>query len=84
MKRNEKEAVPAIICTSQHVSDLCSSYYKLPQAHLYLPVLLVKKGYALLFIRESVDSLCRDGADVQYMQKPYNFTTNTLKTYLSV
>ena len=26
---------------------------------------------------------CRDGADAQYMQKPYNFTTNTLKAYLS-
>ena len=24
----------------------------------------------------------RDGADAQYMQKPYNFTTNTLKAYL--
>ena len=39
-----------------------------------------------LFIRESVDSLCRDGPDAQYMQfkqKPYNFTTNTLKAYLS-
>ena len=39
-------------------------------------------------IRESVDSLCRDGADVQYnailKQKPYNFTTNTQKAYLSV
>ena len=34
-------------------------------------------------IRESVDSLCRDGADAQYMQKPYNFTTNTLIAYLS-
>ena len=38
-------------------------------------------------VRESVDSLCRDGADAQYMQyfkqKPYNFTTNTLKAYLS-
>ena len=32
-------------------------------------------------IRESVDSLCRDGADVQ--QKPYNFTTSMLKAYLS-
>ena len=28
--------------------------------------------------------LCRDGADAQYLkQKPYNFTTNTLKAYLS-
>ena len=39
-------------------------------------------------IRESVDSLCRDGADAQYMQylteqMSYNFTTNTLKVYLS-
>ena len=38
-------------------------------------------------LRELLDSLCRDGADVQYMQylneKPYNFTTNTLKAYLS-
>ena len=39
-------------------------------------------------IRESVDSLCRDGADAQYMeltlkQKLYNFTTNTQKAYLS-
>ena len=32
----------------------------------------------LLSIRESVDSLCRDGADTQYMQKPYNFATNSL------
>ena len=36
--------------------------------------------------RESVDSQCKDGADVQYMQyfkqKPYNFTTNTLIAYL--
>ena len=43
----------------------------------------------VLLIRESVDSLCRDGADAQYMQylsktEPYNFTTNTLKGYLSV
>ena len=39
------------------------------------------------FIRESVDSLCRDDANVKYMQylkqKPYNFTTNMLKAYLS-
>ena len=40
-------------------------------------------------IRESVDSLCRDGDDAQYMQylikqKPYNFTTNTQKAYLSI
>ena len=43
----------------------------------------------VLLIRESVDSLCRDGADAQYMQylsktEPYNFTTNTLKGYLSI
>ena len=41
-----------------------------------------------LCIRESVDSLCRDGADAQYMQyllqKPYNVTTNTLNAYLSI
>ena len=40
------------------------------------------------FIRESVDSLCRDGARravyAILKQKPYNFTTNTLKAYLSV
>ena len=41
------------------------------------------------YIRESVDSLCRDGADAQYTQylikqKPYNFTTNTQKAYLSI
>ena len=40
------------------------------------------------YIRESVDSLCRDSADAQYMQylkqKPYNFTTNTQKAYLSI
>ena len=41
--------------------------------------------YILQQIRESVDSLCRDGADMQYMQqKPYNFTTNTLKAYLII
>ena len=38
-------------------------------------------------IRESVDSLCRDGADaaiyVILKQKPYNFTTNMQKAYLS-
>ena len=44
--------------------------------------------YLGIIIRESVDSLCRDGADAQYMQyfnkqKPYNSTTNTLKAYLS-
>ena len=36
----------------------------------------------LAVIRESVDSLCRDGADAIYAilkQKPYNFTTNALK-----
>ena len=40
----------------------------------------------MLLIRESVDSVCWDGADVQYLikQKPYKFTTNTLKAYLSV
>ena len=33
-------------------------------------------------IRESVDSLCRNGANAQYMQKQklYNFTTNMLKS----
>ena len=40
-----------------------------------------------MYIRESVDSLCRDGADAQYMQylkhKQYNFTTNALNGYLS-
>ena len=41
--------------------------------------------YILQQIRDSVDSLCRDGADVQYMQqKPYIFTTNTLKAYLII
>ena len=49
--------------------------------------MFVPKGDVTLTIRESVDSLCRDGADAQYMQyfkqKPYNFTTNTLKAYLS-
>ena len=34
-------------------------------------------------IRELVDSLCRDGTDVQYMQYLNNFTINTLKAYLS-
>ena len=33
--------------------------------------------------RELVDYLCRDGVDMQYMQRLYNFTTNTLKAYLS-
>ena len=35
-------------------------------------------------IRESVDSLCKDGTDAIcaiLKQKPYNFTTNTLKAY---
>ena len=36
---------------------------------------------------ELVDSLCRDGADAQYMQyyeqKLYNFSTDTLNAYLS-
>ena len=41
-----------------------------------------------MFFWESVDSLCRDGADAQYMQylsksHTYNLTTNTLKAYLS-
>ena len=44
-------------------------------------------GHDTALIRESVDSLCRDGADAQIYailkQKPYNFTTNTLKAYLS-
>ena len=36
------------------------------------------------YISESIDSLCRDGTDAQYVQhlnkqKPYYFTTNTLK-----
>ena len=35
-----------------------------------------------VFIRESVDSLCRDGAEI-LKQMPYNFTTITLKAYLS-
>ena len=39
-------------------------------------------------IRESVDSLCRDGVDAPntdaiLKEKPYNFFTNTLKAYLS-
>ena len=42
--------------------------------------------YKLKNIRESVDSLCRDGTDAQLYailkEKPYNFTTNTLKAYL--
>ena len=42
---------------------------------------------SMVHIRESVDSLCRDGADTQYVytilkQKPHNFTTNMLKAYL--
>ena len=41
----------------------------------------------MFHIRESVDSLCKDGADAAIYallkQKPYNFTTNTLKAYLS-
>jgi len=39
-----------------------------------------------MHIRESVDSLCRDGTDVQYIllkQKPYNSATNLLKAYLT-
>ena len=43
------------------------------------------KGCCCIYIRESIDSLCRDGPDAQYIlkQKPYNFTPNVLKTYLS-
>ena len=47
---------------------------------LSVDFVLTARGHV---IRELVDSLCRDGADAQYMiyfkQKPYNFTTNTLK-----
>ena len=39
------------------------------------------------YIRQSVDSLCRDGAGRAIYeilkQKPYNFTTNMLKAYLT-
>ena len=42
----------------------------------------------LPIIRESVDSLCRDGTDSTIYtilkQKPYNFTTNMLKAYLTL
>ena len=42
----------------------------------------------VLYISESVDSLCRNGVDrpaiyAVLKQKPYNLTTNTLKAYLS-
>ena len=39
----------------------------------------------MLTIYQSVDSLCRNGADAQYnnTQKSYNFTTNMLIAYLS-
>ena len=35
-------------------------------------------------IKESVDSLCRIGADAKYKETAYSFTINTLKTYLSI
>ena len=42
----------------------------------------------LWYIRESMDTLCRDGADVQHVQyfkqKLCNLTTNMLKAYLIV
>ena len=49
--------------------------------------MLIEHAHACMHIRESVDSLCRDGADAAIYailkQKPYNFTTSTLKAYLS-
>ena len=52
-------------------------------AHRDYPATLIPNTAA----NQSVDSLCRDGADAQYAtlkQKPYNFTTNTQKPYLSI
>ena len=54
---------------------------QLTSIHLY--------GLQLEITRESVDSVCRDGADMQYIyailkQLPYNFTTNTTpKAYIN-
>ena len=61
------------------------------QYRIYVNVQIFKEYWPLKYtdqpsqssIRESVDSLCRDGLDAQYMQKPYNFSTNTLNAYLS-
>ena len=38
------------------------------KAHVLLSIIRAMLCALLLFIRESVDSLCRDGADAQYMQ----------------
>ena len=55
-----------------------------PKPNVSIPI---PKVYTIYGIRESVDSLCSDGTDAQYMQyfklKPYNITTNMLKAYLS-
>ena len=66
------------------LSSLLNYQLERAQIVLYMPSI-----FCILYpcdpccIRESVDSLCRDGADAQYFkQKPYNFTTNTLKAYL--
>ena len=46
--------------------------------HSWIECLHIRVAY------QSVDSLCRDGANTAILkQKPYNFTTNTLKAYLS-
>ena len=73
--------------------DFARALLPLPPGAGNIALILPNSSKALnpqaIFIRESVDSLCRDGADAQYMQyilkqKLYNFTTNTLKAYLSV
>ena len=71
------------------VSNPCTSFYiiyikVIPHNELlFLPRQLLQSKVCI-HIRESVDSLCRNGADTQYMyaklkQKPYNFTKNTPK-----
>ena len=57
-----------------------------PVNYLVIVLIMITSIKRPLYIRESVDSLCRDGADAQYMgvkQKPYNFPTNTQKAYIA-
>ena len=67
-----------ILSKTTNVSCACSEWHFLMEWSFH---------YTKYVIRELIDSLCRDGTDMQYMQyskqKPYNFATNTLKAYLN-
>ena len=47
--------------------------------HSYICATTIQ-NYTPILVRESVDSLCRDSANAQYMQKPYHTRIAMLQT----